>query len=129
MSPSIFAERLRMTLALRDLTQTELGRRIGRQQRTVSDWCAANTLPNADDILACARELNVATDWLLGRVDHPSGLNPGSWVLDEDLLATARSDRRAAVKPGYRVGRRPLVLEDGAAQALFEDIRKERKKR
>ena len=128
-SPRSFAECLRQAMALRGFNQTALGKAIGRQQRTVSGWCSGETQPNAADVAACSDALHVSADFLVGRVDHPSGLVPGDWILDEDLLALARQDRKAVVIPGQRIPRRPLLVDDQEAQRLWREIEKERRKK
>lgn len=128
-SPRSFAECLRLAMALRGFNQTSLGKAVGRQQRTVSGWCAGETQPNAADIAACCDALDVSADFLVGRVDHPSGLVPGKWILDEDLLALAKKDVKAVVIPGQRIPRRPIVVEHEEAQRLWREIEKERRQK
>jgi transcriptional regulator with XRE-family HTH domain len=127
-SPPTFAERLRLALALRNLTPTDLARRIRRQPRTVGNWANGSTQPTAADIAACSAELDVSADYLVGRVDNTSGLTPGSWILDADLLAHARTHPRDRVLPGFRVPPRPIVVSDQEASRLLSEIQGERKK-
>lgn len=82
--PSIVAERLRASLGVRNMTPTDLARRIGRQPRTVGNWCNGETLPSADDVADCCRELGVSGDYLLGLSTHENGLEPDLWIIDLD---------------------------------------------
>lgn len=127
-SPPTFAERLRLAMALRRLNNVDLGRLINRQARTVGNWCNDSTQPTADDIAACSEALEVSADYLVGRVDDPSGLTPGMWILDVDLIAKARTHPRDEVVPGFRVPQRPMIVTDDEASRMFKDISHQRKK-
>lgn len=126
--PPIFAERLRIAMALRNMNNVQLAKQLGRQPRTVGNWCNGSTQPIASDIAACSEALDVAADFLVGRVDDPSGLVPGSWVLGRDLLDRARSHPGDEVVPGFRVPPRPIVVTEEEATRLFQDISRQRRK-
>ena len=115
-------------MALRSLNHADLGRLIKRQARTISNWCSGSTQPTADDIAACSDALEVSADYLIGRVDDPSGLTPGMWILDVDLIAKARTSPREDVRPGFQVPQRPIILSNEKAAKLLDEITKQRKK-
>lgn len=62
------AERLRVELARRRMTQQQLADRLGYTQTAVSYWCSGARRPSIDDLCRLADEFGVSTDYLLGRV-------------------------------------------------------------
>lgn len=127
-SPPTFAERLRLAMALRNLNNTDLARKINRQERTVGNWCNGTTEAKASDIAACGEAMDVSADYLVGLADDPSGLTPGRWVLDVDLLHRARTHPHEEVVPGYRVPQRPIIVTNDEAERLMNEITKQRKR-
>jgi len=65
-----FAARLREAMGAKGWNQTELGKRVGLSQSSVSDMLGlqkkAPALPNARTLSDLCRELRVSADWLLG---------------------------------------------------------------
>lgn len=61
-----FAKRLRFAREMRELTQTELGRRSDLDQTHVAHFEAGSRLPGAENLKALAKGLMVSSDYLLG---------------------------------------------------------------
>lgn len=132
-SPPPFAMRLRQAMAIRKVNNAELARRVGVEARTIGNWVKdpeeeGSTEPVVSNLNAICVALDVSADWLLGRVDHPSGLTPGSWVFDEDLVDAAKARPDAAVEPGFRVPRRPIIKTIEEADAIRLEIADSRKR-
>ena len=70
----IFPQRLRAARELRELNQGDLAKRTGLQASAVSHFETGARKPSFDNLKRLADALNVTTDYLLGRVDDPSGL-------------------------------------------------------
>lgn len=49
-----------------NMSQAELGRKIGAAQNTISNWENGNRQPNNDDLLRLAKALRTTVDYLLG---------------------------------------------------------------
>jgi transcriptional regulator with XRE-family HTH domain len=49
-----------------DMSQTELGERIGVKQNTISLWERGSHMPPTNKLLLLSRIFNVTTDYLLG---------------------------------------------------------------
>ena len=62
----LFGERLRDLRKKRKLTQTELGKKIGKCESTIRKYEAGIVEPNIESILKIADFFNVTTDYLLG---------------------------------------------------------------
>lgn len=52
-------ERLRAARLRADLTQAQLGEKVGREHRTIHRWEYAYRIPNLEDLLLLADALNV----------------------------------------------------------------------
>ncbi len=70
----IFPQRLRAARELRELNQADLARRTGLQASAVSHFETGARKPSFDNLKRLADALDVTTDFLLGRVDDPTGL-------------------------------------------------------
>jgi transcriptional regulator with XRE-family HTH domain len=70
----VFPARLRAARELRDLNQEELARRAGLQASAVSHFETGARKPSFHNLKRLADALSVTTDYLLGRVDDPTGL-------------------------------------------------------
>lgn len=68
-----FRDRLARAMARREMTQSELARRIGVDRSTISQLLTDGgaRLPNAHVVGACAQALGVSADWLLMLSDRP----------------------------------------------------------
>ena len=70
----VFPARLRKARDLRDLSQEELARRAGLQASAVSHFETGARKPSFHNLKKLADALSVTTDYLIGRVDDPTGL-------------------------------------------------------
>jgi len=70
---NIFSHRLRQARELRKLSQTDVAERSGLQPSAVSHFETGRRAPSFDNLKRLADALHVTTDYLLGRVEQPSG--------------------------------------------------------
>ena len=91
----IFPARLRAARELRELNQGQLGQRASLQASAVSHFETGARKPSFDNLKRLADALNVTTDFLLGRVDDPSGL-AGAERIHRHLGQLKGSDRKTA---------------------------------
>lgn len=61
-----FASRLRVILAARNVSGSELSRRTGITETSVNDYCNGRTLPNAYFVAKICTALNADANELLG---------------------------------------------------------------
>ena len=91
----IFPLRLRDARELRKLNQGELAHLAGLQASAVSHFETGRRKPSFDNLKRLADALKVTTDFLLGRVDDPSGL-AGADRIYRHLAQIKGSDRSFA---------------------------------
>jgi len=72
-NPNIFSQRLRHARELRKLSQSDIAQRTGLQPSAVSHFETSRRAPSFDNLKRLADALDVTTDYLLGRVDDPTG--------------------------------------------------------
>lgn len=90
---SIFSERIKKIRINKDLTQKELGDKIGLPQQTVARWEKEITTPDPMQLAATCDALNVSADYLLGLTDNPG---PFPEITAEEMAELeARADREA----------------------------------
>ena len=94
-SSDLFSQRLRAARKLRELNQGELARLAGLQDSAVSHFETGSRKPSFDNLKRLADALKVTTDYLLGRVDDPSGL-AGADRIHRHLGQLKGSDRKTA---------------------------------
>lgn len=75
----VFSERLGDLLKARNLTQRDLGDRIGMSDVTVSRYVSGARIPNAFTIAKMAEALDVSTDYLLGVDKSKDNTMQGLW--------------------------------------------------
>jgi len=100
MSPSSrtlasFPDRLREARERRKLTQGELAEKSGLQASAISHFETGTRKPSFDNLRRLADALDVTTDYLLGRVDHPEEL-AGADRLHRDIERLSAADRAFA---------------------------------
>ena len=61
-----FINRLKSIMKERKITQTELAKRTGIRQSSISDWLNDRYEPKQDKVYIIAKALNVSPAWLLG---------------------------------------------------------------
>lgn len=64
-----FINRLKAVMAEHKITQTELAKRTGIRQSSISDWLNNRYEPKQDKVYILANALNVSPAWLLGYDD------------------------------------------------------------
>jgi transcriptional regulator with XRE-family HTH domain len=97
-----FAARLREAMDAKGWNQTELGKRVGLSQSSVSDMLGlqkkAPALPNARTLSDLCRELRVSADWLLGLGRNPQGGMPSAGESYQDGGLAAIIEIRLALE-------------------------------
>lgn len=63
----LIAERLKFLRKEKNLTQTELGEKVGIKRNTYSDWENGKTEPSLEKLIVLADFFEVSLDWLVGR--------------------------------------------------------------
>ncbi len=61
-----FAERLKESLKIKEMTQYKLAKLLNTSHQTVSRWCNGTNEPNFDMLLAICKELDEDPNYLLG---------------------------------------------------------------
>lgn len=91
----IFPQRLRDARQLRDLNQEGLAQLSGLQASAVSHFETGGRKPSFDNLKRLADALDVTTDYLLGRVDDPTG-HAGADRIHRHLNKLRGTDRTTA---------------------------------
>lgn len=73
---AVLANNLRNALALRDMSQRELARRLNVSSTIVSDWCSGKKSPRMDKVDAICKILNVTRTALLVGMDREQDEEP-----------------------------------------------------
>lgn len=60
------SDRIRMVMALRNITPTQLAREIGVSQSAIRSICQGVCNPRSDTLTMICRKLDVSADYLLG---------------------------------------------------------------
>jgi len=90
-----FPVRLREARERRKLSQGELANKAGFQSSAISHFETGTRKPSFDNLRRLADALNVTTDYLLGRVEHPEALT-GADRLHRDIERLSAADRTLA---------------------------------
>jgi transcriptional regulator with XRE-family HTH domain len=93
----VFPARLRTAREHRALSQGDLAKRSGLQSSAISHFETGTRKPSFDNLRRLADALEVATDYLLGRVDEFSGL-AGADELHRHYDRLSSEDRDVADK-------------------------------
>ena len=83
----------------RKITQTELAKRTGIRQSSISDWLNDRYEPKQDKVYIIAKALNVSPAWLLG-YDEPSTNQTEGYYVDPE---TAEFAEYLRTRPGARM--------------------------
>ena len=75
-----FINRLKNIMSERKITQSELSKRTGIRQSSISDWLNGRYEPKQDKIYLIAQALGVSPSWLLGYDKTPSNQTDGYYV-------------------------------------------------
>lgn len=90
---NLFGERLRATRKKRGLEQQKLAELIGLPPSSISHFENGSRKPSFDNLRAIAQQLDVTTDYLLGRVDTMDRVE-GAQRLHRHLGALSDDDVR-----------------------------------
>ena len=75
--------RLALLRKSKNMSQTELGKKFGAAQNTVSQWERGTREPDYEMLQALAEFFGASTDYLLGRTDYsdiPAPTTKGKWI-------------------------------------------------
>lgn len=75
-----FINRLKSIMSERKITQSELSKRTGIRQSSISDWLNGRYEPKQDKIFLIAQALGVSPSWLLGYDETTSNQTEGYYV-------------------------------------------------
>lgn len=75
-----FINRLKSIMSERKITQSELSKRTGIRQSSISDWLNGRYEPKQDKIYLIAQALGVSPSWLLGYDETTSNQTEGYYV-------------------------------------------------
>lgn len=90
-----FSERLREARELRQLSQGQLADRSGFQASAISHFETGTRMPSFANLRRLADTLNVTTDYLLCRVNDPSGYGQPN-QLNRNIENLSAVDRKIA---------------------------------
>lgn len=94
-----FINRLKSIMSERKITQSELSKRTGIRQSSISDWLNGRYEPKQDKIYLIAQALGVSPSWLLGYDETTSNQTEGYYVDPE----TAEFAEYLRTRPGARM--------------------------
>lgn len=95
-----FINRLKSVMAEHKISQTELAKRTGIRQSSISDWLNNRYEPKQDKVYLLANALNVSPAWLLG-YDEPDISKPNDgYYTDREAAEFAEYLR---TRPGARM--------------------------
>lgn len=95
-SSNIFPERLKAARDLRGYSQRDLAHRAKLQASAISHFETGQRKPSFENLHRLADALEVTIDYLLGRVEKPSGVGPATDRLHRHLDHLSESDREIA---------------------------------
>ena len=85
-----FINRLKSIMKERKITQTELAKRTGIRQSSISDWLNDRYEPKQDKVYIIAKALNVSPAWLLGYDENiPTNEQSSNYYLDAEAAEYA----------------------------------------
>lgn len=85
-----FINRLKSIMKERKITQTELAKRTGIRQSSISDWLNDRYEPKQDKVYIIAKALNVSPAWLLGYDENiPTNKQSSNYYLDAETAEYA----------------------------------------
>ena len=85
-----FINRLKSIMKERKITQTELAKRTGIRQSSISDWLNDRYEPKQDKVYIIAKALNVSPAWLLGYDENlPTNEQSTNYYLDAETAEYA----------------------------------------
>lgn len=91
----MFARRLKILRAEKDITQAEFANIIGVAQQTVGSWEKGKSTPSYELLNKIADYFNVSADYLLGRESHNVSLSDEQKNLLTDFNSLTTEARKA----------------------------------
>lgn len=110
-----FINRLKSVMAEHKITQTELAKRTGIRQSSISDWLNNRYEPKQDKVYLLANALNVSPAWLLGYDEPDTSKFKDGYYTDPEAAEFAEYLR---TRPGAR------MLFSAAKDISKEDLEK-----
>ena len=113
--------RLKRALTAKNISQRELGRRIGATQASVSHYVNGKRLPGPVALFKICRELDISADWLLGLKRKESDMNEPIWTTEGDTTWRTADDCSlvARIAPAEDGTLELGILEGDTACELF----------
>lgn len=113
--------RLKRALTAKNISQRELGRRIGATQASVSHYVNGKRLPGPVALFKICRELDISADWLLGLKREESDMNESIWTTEGDTTWRTVDDCSlvARIEPAEDGTLELGILEGDTACELF----------
>lgn len=114
-------KRLKRALTAKDISQRELGRRIGATQASVSHYVNGKRLPGPVALFKICRELDISADWLLGLKRKESDMNESIWMTEGDTTWRTADDCSlvARIEPAEDGTLELGIIEGDTACELF----------
>ena len=125
-----FINRLKSIMKERKITQTELAKRTGIRQSSISDWLNDRYEPKQDKVYIIAKSLNVSPAWLLGYDENiPINEQSTNYYLDAETAEYAEMLRtRPEMRMLFSASRGISKEEMEEAVNYIEFIRSRNKK-
>lgn len=118
---SVVATRLRVLRAHHpELSQTALAELVGVSQHAVSRWEMGKSEPRAAEMSRLCDAYGVSADYLLGRTNSTTGLEPGRWIVDLDAVERHERGEHWAVE----IPRRHKVVDHREKERIRESRKK-----
>lgn len=113
--------RLKRALTAKNISQRELGRRIGATQTSVSYYVNGKRLPGPLALFKICRELDISADWLLGLKRDEPDMNESIWTTEGDTTWRTADDCSlvARIEPAEDGTLELGILEGDTACELF----------
>lgn len=92
---STFATRLRVLRAQHpEMSQSAIADLVGVSQHAISRWELGKSEPRVAEIAKLCDAYGVSADYMIGRSESPTGLEPGMWIVDLDPASHRSTDPR-----------------------------------
>ena len=113
--------RLKRALTAKNISQRELGRRIGATQASVSYYVNGKRLPGPLALFKICRELDISADWLLGLKREKPDMNESIWTTEGDTTWRTADDCSlvARIEPAEDGTLELEILDGDTACELF----------
>ncbi|MDD2235353.1 MAG: helix-turn-helix transcriptional regulator [Desulfitobacteriaceae bacterium] len=95
--PALQTDRLKMLRRKMNLTQKELGEKIGLSNKTISNYEKRDRQPDNETLLKLANFFDVSVSYLLGETDNPKLLDDTIVLLTDKDLKHMQEETREMV--------------------------------